>query len=99
MTDPRERVEHARLKARLSQAQLAGTLEITQGHYSKVMSGKVRLSADLRERMLAWLHSQSEPVGEEQIAWRMQQLAASIRSECMELMQLAGLASGGRAAD
>ena len=96
MIDPRERVEHARLKMRLSQSQLASAFEITQGHYSKVMSGKVILSADLRERMETWLTSQIEPLQEEQIAWRMQALAASIRRECMELMQLAGVAIGGR---
>lgn len=90
MTDLRGRVEHIRLRTRLSQDQLAGMLEITQGHYSKVMSGKVPLSAGLRDRMEAWLQLQSESGGNEQVAWRMQALAASIRRECIELMQLAG---------
>ena len=90
MADLPERVERIRLRTRLSQAQLARTFEITQGHYSKVMSGKVPISAGLRGRMEAWLQSQSESGGNEQVAWRMQELAASIRRECIELMQLAG---------
>lgn len=93
MNNLREMVEHARLRVRLSQAQLAQKLQITQGHYSKVMSGKVPLTLDLQQKMETWLKLQSTSVTEEQIAWRMQKLASSIRSECMELMQLAGLAS------
>ncbi len=94
MTDPRGRVEQARLKVRLSQAQLGQTLEITQGHYSKVMSGKVPLTDDLRQKMETWLKTQEEPAAGPQVTQRMKELAASIRHECMELMHLVSLASG-----
>lgn len=102
MTDPRERVEQARLRVRLSQAQLSKTLEITQGHYSKVMSGKVPLANSLRQKMLIWLETQTDFKASPQITQRMQELAASIRRECIELMHLANLAgdsgeSGGQA--
>jgi len=79
---------------RLSQAQLGRTLEITQGHYSKVMSGKVPLTNDLQEKMEAWLVTQEDPVVDSHVTWRMQELATSIRRECMELMHLASLAGG-----
>lgn len=92
MIDLRERVEQARLRVRLSQAQLSRTLGITQGHYSKVMSGKVPFTDDLHEKMEAWLETQQEHVVGPQVARRMQELAASIRQECMELMRLASLA-------
>ncbi len=94
MTDPRERVEQARLKVRLSQAQLGRTLDITQGHYSKVMSGKVPLTDDLRQKMEAWLETQEDPAVAPQLTRRVQELAASIRRECMELMHLVSLAGG-----
>jgi hypothetical protein len=86
-------VEQARLKVRLSQAQLGRTLEITQGHYSKVMSGKAPLTDDLWQKMEAWLKTQEGPVIGPQVSRRMQELAASIRRECMELMHLVTLAS------
>jgi len=94
MTDPRERVEQARLKTRLSQAQLGRTLEITQGHYSKVMSGKVPLTDDLRQKMEAWLETQGDLTAGPQVTRRVHELAASIRRECMELMHLVSLAGG-----
>lgn len=94
MTDLREGVEQARLRGRLSQARLGRTLEITQGHYSKVMSGKVPLTDDLRQKMGAWLETQENPAVGPQFTRRVQELAASIRRECMELMHLVSLAGG-----
>lgn len=94
MTDPREQVEQTRLKVRLSQAQLGRTLEVTQGHYSKVMSGKVPLTEHLRLKMQTWLETQEPSAAGPQVTRRMQELVASIRRECIELMHLANLASG-----
>lgn len=92
MTDLRHRVEQNRLKVRMSQLQLGQTLEITQGHYSKVISGKVPLADKLRKKMEEWLETQEDSAAGSQLTQRMQELAASIRRECMELMHLAGLA-------
>lgn len=80
------------MKARRSQAQLGRTLEITQGRYSKVMSGKVPLTDDLRQKMEAWLEMQKDFAAGPQVTRRVQELEASIRRECMELMQLVSLA-------
>ena len=84
------------MKARRSQAQLGRTLEITQGRYSKVMSGKVPLTDDLRQKMEAWLEMQKDFAAAPQVTRRVQELEASIRRECMrecmELMQLVSLA-------
>lgn len=94
MTDPRGRVEKARLAARLSQAQIAERLGVSQGHYSKVVTAKVPLADELRGRMEAWLDDEGAGAIGVDVTRRMQELAASIRRECMELMHLAGLASG-----
>jgi transcriptional regulator with XRE-family HTH domain len=88
MIDPRPRVEAARLASRLSQAQLAGLLGVTQGHYSKVVTAKVPLSEALRLRMQDWLGAQGDGTARSDARHRMQELAASIRRECMELMHL-----------
>jgi transcriptional regulator with XRE-family HTH domain len=91
MTDFQARVERARLRARLSQAQVSQTFQITQGHYSKVIKGKVTLTDKLRHKMEAWLVKQEDPVKGIPTAQRLQELAASIQIECMEIMHLAGL--------
>jgi hypothetical protein len=58
------------------------------------MSGKVPFTGDLHQKMEVWLKTQQEHVVGPQVARRMQELAASIRHECMELMHLASLAGG-----
>lgn len=94
MKDPRGRLEDARAAARLSQAAMAKIIGVTQGHYSKVITGKVPLTEGLRDRMNAWLAAHPSPAGSADVPLRMQELAASIRRECIELMHLAGLAGG-----
>lgn len=94
MIDLREQVEMTRLKVRLSQAQLALRLEVTQGHYSKVISGKVPLTDHLRLKMQTWLDTQPSSAAGPQATRRMLELVASIQRECMELMHLANLAGG-----
>ena len=94
MKDPRGRLEGARAAARMSQAAMGKILGVTQGPYSKVITGKVPLTEALRGRMDEWLETQPGPVGRGGVSVRMQELAASIRRECIELMHLAGLAGG-----
>ena len=84
-------IERIRLAARISQAEISLTLGVTQGHYSKVINGKVELSLKLQERMQEWITSQADTGQETATARRMKQLAVSIRQQCMELMHLAGL--------
>lgn len=87
-------VEEARRARRMSQAQVAEALGITQGHYSKVVAARVALSARLAERMQAWLAKGRETTLGNDATRRIHSLAASIRHECMELMHLVGLAEG-----
>ena len=84
-------VDEARRAKRMSQLDIAKLLGISQGHYSKVFSGRAPLSAKLTGRMEAWLGSSGqEPIGSN-ASRRINQLAMSIRRECMELMHLVGL--------
>jgi transcriptional regulator with XRE-family HTH domain len=94
MTDSIARVEEARLSARLSQTRISQVLGITQGHYSKVVTDKVPLTEGLRSRMEDWLETQEGSAAGSDVAQRMQELAASIRHQCIELMHLAGLVIG-----
>lgn len=84
-------VEEARRARRMSQAQVAEALAITQGHYSKVVAARVRLSGALSERMEAWLTEGGHVSLGDDATRRIHSLAASIRRECMELMHLVGL--------
>jgi transcriptional regulator with XRE-family HTH domain len=94
MSNLMARLERTRLAARMSQRQLGEKLGVTQGHYSKVMAGIVPLGDGLREKAEAWLIAQAADEGASDVMMRMQELAASIRRECNELMQLAGVLSG-----
>lgn len=84
-------VEEARRSRRMSQVEIARALEITQGHYSKVVTLRATLSNRLAERMEAWLVASGQAPFGDDATRRIQQLAASIRRECMELMHLVGL--------
>ena len=84
-------VEEVRRSRRMPQVEVARALEITQGHYSKVVTLRATLSNRLAERMESWLVASGQaPLGGD-ATLRIQQLAASIRQECMELMHLVGL--------
>lgn len=85
-------VEEARQARRMSQAQVADALEITQGHYSKVVAARAALSEKLAERMEAWLVEGGRTTLGDDATRRIHSLASSIRRECMELMHLVGLA-------
>lgn len=80
--------------ARLSQAAVARALGVTQGHYSKVVSNRAPLTERLKEHMESWLVKQGATGSGSEATLRMQQLASSIRRECMELMHLAGMIVG-----
>lgn len=85
-------VDEARRAKRMSQLEIADQLGISQGHYSKVLSRSVGLSAKLTVKMEDWLEvSGKEAIGS-YASRRISQLAMSIRRECMELMHLVGLA-------
>ena len=55
MKDMCGRLEDARLSKGLTQAALAGTLGITQPHYSKIAGAVVEPGSDLADRIEAWL--------------------------------------------
>lgn len=91
MIDSAIATEEARRRDRLSQKEIADLLEITQGHYSKVIRGLVPLSTTLDGSMKAWLESKGHPVTVDAKSVRMRKLAASIQAQCIELMHLANL--------
>lgn len=88
MTDIRIRLELNRRMRRLSQAQMADLLGVSQGHYSKVISGAVPLSKKFSEKVERQLDNDKMPTRDAAIALRMQELSASIRKNCIELMHL-----------
>jgi transcriptional regulator with XRE-family HTH domain len=89
VTDIVGALERVRRQRRISQTALANSLEVTQGHYSKVVRGVVPLSGKMAKRVDAWLAQHGGPVeGENTAALRMRELAVSIRAQCMELMHL-----------
>lgn len=90
MPDVLSAVEAARRTGRVKQAELAGALGITQGHYSKVLAGKVNLSGKLETKMSEWLTAGEHPVSGDAKSKRIRELTVSIRNQCVELMQLAG---------
>ena len=96
MVDVVGSVEEARRQERLSQLEVAQSLGVTQGHYSKVVAGRVSLSPALAERMEQWLVESGRQRGGNASTRRMRELATSIRSQCMELMHLATRTTGRR---
>jgi hypothetical protein len=89
MTDILVSIELARRQRLLRQADLAKTLSVTQGHYSKVISGSVPLSGKLETRMKEWLGPDPAAAGTPDRARRMKELTGSIHAQCLELFQLA----------
>jgi|GEM_PF-2878686 transcriptional regulator with XRE-family HTH domain len=88
-TDVVRALERARRQRGISQTTLADMLDVTQGHYSKVVRGLVPLSGKMAERVEAWLAEHGGPIeGDDAAALRLRQLATSIRAQCMELMHL-----------
>lgn len=88
MADILGTIEEARRTARQSQEQVARALGVSQAHYSKVITAKVPLTDELRAQMESWLAARSVGAGGDEASRRMHELAASIRRECKELMDL-----------
>lgn len=87
MSELIEEVERQRTAKRLSQAELADILQVTQGHYSKVVSGKVSLTNILAERMQGYLSKAKLPEGDTPESGRVLELLNEIRNKCIEIMQ------------
>jgi len=82
-------VENVRRDERMRQDELARLLGISQGHYSKVLAGKVPLSGKLENRISSWLDEQGRENKSDAKSHRIRELTNSIRAQCMELIQLA----------
>lgn len=80
-------LEMRRLERRMSQSELAAILGITQGHYSKISSGKLKLSKRLRASAEQWLGSFSSTY-EGSDSERLKQLLGIIDASCAEAMHI-----------
>ncbi|MBB2168119.1 hypothetical protein HLH36_07095 [Gluconacetobacter aggeris] len=90
MSDLIERAEMVRRRLRLRQAVVAAALNISQGHYSKVVARRTPLARNLAERLAAWVdvNSTGEHADGDLVTHRMAMLAESIQRQCVELLQL-----------
>lgn len=85
-----EAVEKARKAAGITQAAMAATVGMTQGHYSKVASGKVPAGRKAVDAFSAWLEHRATPIaasGARQL--ELKRLATAIAMQCIELARLA----------
>lgn len=80
-------LEMRRLERRMSQSELAAILGVTQGHYSKISSGKLKLSRKLRASAEQWLGSFS-PDYSDSDSVRLKQLLGIIDASCAEAMHI-----------
>lgn len=81
-------IERHRKAMRLSQAEIAELLHVTQGHYSKVISGKVILTNDLSEKMRGYLSKAVLPSSGVHESRRVLELLGEIKEKCIEIMQV-----------
>lgn len=81
-------LEKIRRVERLKQEELARSLGISQGHFSKVLSGKAPLSGKLEAQISTWLQQQGHSSDGDAKSHRIRELTNSIRQQCMELMHL-----------
>lgn len=79
MSDLIIEVEARRQALRMSQSEVSKALHVSQGQYSKVIAGRVALTAKMVTRLKAWLDAQ-EPTSTD--------LDHQISLKCMELMHL-----------
>jgi|JI10StandDraft_1071094.scaffolds.fasta_scaffold2254938_1 transcriptional regulator with XRE-family HTH domain len=79
MVDLIDEVETRRQALRLSQAEVAGALGVSQGQISKVIARKVALTGKMSARLTTWLGLR-EPAPTD--------LDEEILNKCMELMHL-----------
>ena len=95
MSDLIGRLEATRRRLAIRQADLASALEVTQGHYSKVVRARTPLTEALSKRISRWIEINDPSGAQDQggIAQRMAHLAASIQEQCAELLRLSTRAS------
>lgn len=80
-------LEMKRIERRMSQSELAVILGVTQGHYSKVSSGKLKLSKRLRASAEQWLGS-CDSAYSDYDSERLKQLLGIIDASCAEAMHI-----------
>lgn len=79
MADLIDEIEARRQVARMSQAEIADALGISQGQYSKVVKRRVALTAKMGRRMRQWLDNSETGSAE---------VDREILQKCIELMHL-----------
>lgn len=79
MRDLISEVENLRQSKRMSQAEVARQMGVSQGQYSKVIARRVPLAAKMTVRMRSWLEQHESTVAS---------LDHDIREKCIELMHL-----------
>lgn len=82
--------EAARKTAGLTQARMAIAVGMTQGHYSKLVAGKVPAGRKALDALSAWLEREGAPAANPQSRQlEMKRLADEIAMQCMKLARLA----------
>jgi len=74
-----EEVENVRQSERMSQAEVAHQMRVSQGHYSKVVANRVPLAPKMAARMKAWLEQRKQTAAN---------IDREILDKCIELMHL-----------
>lgn len=82
--------ETLRVRADLTQEALAKMLGMTQGHYSKLASGRVQPGSRSRTSITAWIAGQEKAATDPNARHaELKRLAADIVMQCMRLTELA----------
>lgn len=79
MRDLIAEVESLRQSERMSQAEVAGQLGVSQGQYSKVVAKRVPLAPKMAAKLAAWLNQRDATTAN---------LDREILDKCIELMHL-----------
>ena len=78
------------MAAGMTQAAMAAAVGMTQGHYSKLMSGKVVAGRKAIDALAAWLERKAVPTAAPATRQlEMKRLADAIAMQCIELARLA----------
>lgn len=89
-----DEVERRRVLQRIAQRRLATDLQITQGHYSKIIRGKIPVGKRAVAAMSAWLEVQSGPPRDAKRSLSIVELAGEISMQCIKLARLMGEIEG-----
>jgi transcriptional regulator with XRE-family HTH domain len=79
MTDLIAEVENVRQSQRMSQAEVAHQMGVSQGQYSKVVANRVPLAPKMATRMKAWLEQRESTASD---------IDRVILAKCIEMMHL-----------